>query len=36
MGAAWIMDAVRTPRGTGLMTLCIGGDMGIATVIERV
>jgi acetyl-CoA C-acetyltransferase len=26
----------RTGKGTGLASLCIGGGMGIATVIERV
>jgi acetyl-CoA C-acetyltransferase len=26
----------RTGKSTGLVTLCIGGGMGIATVIERV
>ena len=26
----------RTDRTTGLATLCIGGGMGIATIVERV
>ena len=31
--AAWLRG---TGIGTGLVTLCIGGGMGIATIIERV
>jgi acetyl-CoA C-acetyltransferase len=26
----------RTGKGTALITLCVGGGMGIATIIERV
>ncbi|WP_055405814.1 MULTISPECIES: hypothetical protein [unclassified Mycobacterium] len=50
---AWILDAVRTPRGRGrpdgglhavhpqalfarCLTMCTGGGMGTATIIERV
>ena len=48
MSEAWILDVVRTPRGkgldelerhdlsTGLVTMCTGGGMGTATIIERV
>ena len=32
-----ILDELeRTDKTTGLITLCIGGGMGIATIIERV
>ena len=31
-----IDELERTGKGTGLVTLCIGGGMGIATIIERV
>lgn len=45
MTTSYVIDAVRTPRGrgkagkgalSGLITMCIGGGQGIATIIERI
>lgn len=35
LGAA-LDELERTGKGTALITLCVGGGMGIATIIERV
>ncbi len=34
--ATLIVELERQDKQTGLVTLCVGGGMGIATIIERV
>lgn len=36
LSGALIDEMERTNKATGLVTLCIGGGMGIATVFERI